>query len=290
MIDFVKNILPRVLNYSKDLDEKEIFVEKPWIFIDESNNHHEYIFMRDGRLVMSLNGAVTIGSWELMPNKKLMINRLVDTIMLQKMFVNDALLLLQKSGTSEIPFTLINEKVIPDLDALGYLESLDNEKTLEINYTESKYKVLINKKGIAEARYQVMKDDLVGNQDDEIVNGTFRTNNKKFQEYINVNTGLVIDIYYLFEYKFNAEKILIKQVSFYAMQKNDIVVDFDKTNLPVNKTVSLMDTNKQLYNVIFNTEGKAISVKGNSDYILLGIWLFILFVALIFALIYLPHK
>ena len=87
MIDFVKNILPRVLNYSKDLDEKEIFVEKPWIFIDESNNHHEYIFMRDGRLVMSLNGAVTIGSWELMPNKKLMINRLVDTIMLQKIWM-----------------------------------------------------------------------------------------------------------------------------------------------------------------------------------------------------------
>lgn len=283
MIDFFKNIVPRVLAYSKDLDEKEIFVEKPWIFIDENSNHHEYIFMRDGRLVMSLNGIVTIGNWELMPNKKLMINRVSDTIMLQKMFVNDALLLLQKSGTSEIPFTLINEKVIPNLDAVEYLESLESSKSEELPESDSKYKVIINKKGIAIAKYQILKGDLVGNSEVELIKGVFRSNNKTYEEYIVVDSGVVTEIYYAFAYTYKSQNIRINQYNPYALQKGDFIDLVSKVKLPVNVNLTLIDRNKNMYNVVVNEEGKFISVTGNTDYILLGIWLFILFVAIIFA-------
>lgn len=284
MIDFFKNILPRVLTYSKDLDEKEIFVEKPWIFIDENNNHHEYIFMRDGRLVMSLNGAVTIGSWELMPNKKLMINRLVDTIMLQKMFVNDALLLLQKSGTIETPFTLINERVIPDLDAISYLKSLEGEKEETLPIEASKYKVFIRKDGIAEVKYQVMNFDKVGNIDGEVVSGTFRTNKKNVQEYIEVKNGEVFNIYYVFKYTYNGKEISIKQKNIFGIQRGDMVENYKIANLPVGESIKIKDINDNFVSLRIDNIGYVTSTYDGSDSILIVISL-ILLIVLLFAIL-----
>ncbi len=64
MINYVKNLLPRLQQYSKKLDQTSIFIDKPWVMIDDDGNYHHYSFQQDGRLIMVFNGIAKVGSWE----------------------------------------------------------------------------------------------------------------------------------------------------------------------------------------------------------------------------------
>ena len=71
----------------------------------------ECSFLRDQRLIMSVNGMVVTGKWELPPNGKLLINRLSDRIVLNHQFIDYALMILQESGSDEDPFLLVGKSV-----------------------------------------------------------------------------------------------------------------------------------------------------------------------------------
>jgi hypothetical protein len=51
MKEYFRALLHRVHSYSKELDTLEVFVDKPWVFKDESGNSHQYTSLRDKRLV-----------------------------------------------------------------------------------------------------------------------------------------------------------------------------------------------------------------------------------------------
>lgn len=130
MIEYIRNILPRIQQYSKSLDHKENYVDKPWIFIDDNNSTHEYEFCRDGRLIMSLNGQVQFGKWEYRPaTQRLLIERPTDAILMQSAFIDDGLMILKKSASDDPTFILVNSAVIPDLDVVGYLQRFLSSKT-----------------------------------------------------------------------------------------------------------------------------------------------------------------
>ena len=57
---YLANLLSRLSEFSTTLDKKENFVDIPWVIIDENENHQKIIFKRDGELIMSMNGKVTI--------------------------------------------------------------------------------------------------------------------------------------------------------------------------------------------------------------------------------------
>jgi hypothetical protein len=124
MLNYIKNILPRLQRFSKQLDVTEIFVGKPWILIDEHSNTHEYEFDRNGRLIMAINGNVTEGRWEFRTaTNRLLIDRLTDKILLQHAFVSEGVLVLKKSGTEDIPFLLYDRNIIKDGNVQSYLEN-----------------------------------------------------------------------------------------------------------------------------------------------------------------------
>lgn len=130
MKEYIKNVIPRIQQYSKGLNKIEILVEpqKPWIHYDEKGNQHQYIFMRDGRLLMIFNGVTKTGKWELLHTNQLLIDRISDQITLEHLFVEKALLILKLSGTTHQPFILINPLEIPDLDVLAYLKKIEIER------------------------------------------------------------------------------------------------------------------------------------------------------------------
>jgi hypothetical protein len=74
MIDYIKNLLTRLQQYSSSLDQKEVFIDQPWILINDSGERHNYIFERNGNLIFSINGKVTNGSWRyIVASKALLI-------------------------------------------------------------------------------------------------------------------------------------------------------------------------------------------------------------------------
>lgn len=124
MKTYIENLLPRIKQYSQDLDRKEIFIDIPWITIDDDLNKFKYIFKRNGELVMSSNGQTKIGKWEYLAlAKSLLIDRIEDKILLNQYFADTAVMALKMDDT-EKSFILANELIIPDFNVSDYLNKL----------------------------------------------------------------------------------------------------------------------------------------------------------------------
>lgn len=123
MLQYLKNIIPRIEQFSKKLDKIEVFVEKPWVLIDDDSNTHEYEFCRDGRLILSVNGNVTIGKWEFRTGtNRLLLDIGFETVLLQHAFINDALFILKRSGFDTLPFVFFNPNIVKEGNVVDYVE------------------------------------------------------------------------------------------------------------------------------------------------------------------------
>jgi hypothetical protein len=129
MKQYLNNLLPRIKQFSESLDKKESFIDTPWVIVDEDLNQQKYIFKRNGELIMSLNGQVSIGKWEYLSTaKSLLIDRNQDKILLNQFFVDPAVMVLSLDGRKEDYLILANEILVPDLDVTGYLKRLYYQK------------------------------------------------------------------------------------------------------------------------------------------------------------------
>jgi len=126
---YLNNIISRLMQFSRSLDEKEIFIEVPWVIIDENLNQQKYIFKRNGDLIMSFNGTVNIGKWEyLSAAKSLLIDRIQDKILMNQNFIDQAVMILKKDGLKDEKLIMANEILIPDLNVESYLKNLFYQK------------------------------------------------------------------------------------------------------------------------------------------------------------------
>ena len=126
MYEYLRNILPRVKQYSRDLDVKELFNDKHWVLVDDDGKRATYVFERDGGLVVSLSGHPKDGSWRYVSAAKSLYLKVdgQEPAFLNFNFFNDALFILKKDDDAETPWVLINKNVIPDLNVKKYLNSL----------------------------------------------------------------------------------------------------------------------------------------------------------------------
>jgi hypothetical protein len=126
MKDYIKSLLPRLRLLSKKLDDEANFVDIPWTFRDDDGNLITHLFRRNSQLLVSINGDVIIGHWEYIPS---MNSLLIDYQNKKQLFNHGYLdpdkgvLLLLKDGTDDIHI-LANRNQIPDLNVIGYIESL----------------------------------------------------------------------------------------------------------------------------------------------------------------------
>jgi len=122
MKDFLKSWLPKVKHYSLKLDSLSKLYNQPWVLLDGRNDFIKIIFQERGKLIVSKNGVVTDGKWELVSVANSILLDINDERRLYNHeFINDALIILQLDGFSMDYFILVNQNVIPDLDVENYL-------------------------------------------------------------------------------------------------------------------------------------------------------------------------
>jgi len=281
MMSYIKNIIPRIKEFSKSLDKAEVFVNKNWVFIDEQDNNHEYLFHRDSRLIMTLNGKVSIGSWELLPHGKLLIDRVADKVLLENMFIDDALMILKKSGSEEDAFVLINQHAIPDLDALKYLETQETRKEIQDAQENNRRKVL--RSGLIIGSY-IMKGDSVESYDGTIPTGTYRTTDKSHEKYVVVENGIVTSTYFYGRYTIKNQELILKQKGNLEINKGDKIINLSDLKIDFSKKLKLEMESSSSYIVQFNENGICISVRDNEMYkLIVG---FLILAMTIFLVIY----
>jgi len=130
MRDYISSILPRIQQYSKQLNDEANFVEIPWGFIDEDNDKVTYIFRRNHELLVSKKGEVATGHWEYLPVvQSMLIEYNGAKRMYNQGFLDKAVMVLRKDGTEEV-FALANSQIIHDLRIDGYLKEVVEQGVL----------------------------------------------------------------------------------------------------------------------------------------------------------------
>lgn len=98
MKKWIKNILPRVKEHSKKLDNIESLVGKVWVLVDFELGYSTFRFLRDNRLLVTTDSEVSECSWELLSANALYIKGAKFKRILTHGVVFDRVLLLQKEN------------------------------------------------------------------------------------------------------------------------------------------------------------------------------------------------
>jgi hypothetical protein len=283
----INNIIPRLIKFSKQMDKVETFVDKSWIYIDQSGYNHEYYFMRDHRLIMSVNGDANTGKWELLPNGKLLIDRVSDQIVLKNQFIDEALMVLQKSASDEDPFILVDEQKIPDLDVLRYLQEFE-EKKIPNEFPFEPETVEILRSG--RVRFKDIEIGFkVKHHEGLIVSGTFDLGLDNVRRNMVVENGIITDLYYIDTYiDEKGQELEIKQKLPY-FTSGSMIINLSNINLEFDKKTFIKQ--KKYHSVELKVKiERSGEVHIVPDFDLGLFTLFFLFVIFVFILVIMSGK
>ncbi|MEN9400217.1 MAG: hypothetical protein RL632_1320 [Bacteroidota bacterium] len=195
---FLKGVSSQLKNYSATLDQTNILSDKPWALIDDEFEVQKLIFKRDGELVLSRNGKVTLGSWEYFPQaKSLLIDRGGDKILCNEAYIDSSVMILKLDGSANRFFLFANENQIPNLDAIGYLKGLRKER---LNILEKK---LSDGRIIEIQRAWSLKPVEIGDrvtiEAEEVLDGNYDIGENGFQYYV-IENGSISEILFRRKY------------------------------------------------------------------------------------------
>lgn len=122
MTHYFESLLPKVLDYSQKLDKLALLLDEPWVMAGDSQTQTKLIFRTGGSILVSENGSVAFGKWELLNRaNSILIDYGHSAKLYNHGFFDEAVLALKLDGTNDF-FVLVNQNRVPDLDVTRYLK------------------------------------------------------------------------------------------------------------------------------------------------------------------------
>ena len=138
MKTYLNDIIPRLARHSERLDDIAMLVNKRWVLFDEFENQKTvYFFKKNYDLIISINGNVERGNWELIDNDYLSIKTIEGEFMFKKDFNDDNLFALKKDNVNE--YAIFVNEIVFDKKNLKTLTSIN--VFLEKEYKSEEVKV-----------------------------------------------------------------------------------------------------------------------------------------------------
>jgi hypothetical protein len=110
MKQYIINSLQRLQNYSKQLDAEAVLWYKKWWIFNDEGEAEVMIFRPGNELLVSRNGVVTRGKWELNINDStLLVEFSTITYLFQPAFIDDNLFALRPNGVQNNIVVMIDE-------------------------------------------------------------------------------------------------------------------------------------------------------------------------------------
>ena len=264
MITYIQQLLPRIRAFSSDLDKKELFVDKLFTLLQPNNEVHQYTFNRDKRLILSIDGITTLGTWELLATGQLLINRGKDIITLDFDFLHKDVLIMKMGGTEDNPFIIYNKSVIKDGNVLNFLRIFDAENSNEKIFKLPNTFILDSE-----------VDNLIFDENGNLFNGIITSLPYRYYRYPYkvedikiVKSGIVTESYsdvkYFFQ-QFNAgeETIVIRQKNINQFDIGDKIIleksfkrfkNEIKTSIFIENTIIIFDENYIITKIKYNSD------------------------------------
>ncbi len=145
MENYIKNIIPNIKQYGKLLSQKEYFLNKSWLLVNENGDIIQFTFKKNGEMIVSTNGDAVKGKWELLAANKILIESPISTLQLENLFFNKDIIVLLKPSKTEELFILINEEVLKNKNIYDYLKNIEQNgpSSYETTTVDSTYIALI---------------------------------------------------------------------------------------------------------------------------------------------------
>jgi hypothetical protein len=124
MIEYIKNIIPRLRGFSEKVNKEELLIGKTWVWVGFNQGYSTLHFLGDKRLLISQLGDVQEGSWEFIGNDHLLhLKGSGFSVLLNHGILFKGVLIMQKQGVLDSYEVLYDEQVIPNGDVIKYIES-----------------------------------------------------------------------------------------------------------------------------------------------------------------------
>jgi len=121
MKTYLSEIIPKIKRYSEKLDNIALLTGQHWVMLDDiDNNKKVFIFRNSNELLISVNGRVTKGKWELLGGNTILIDFNNNSFLYKHGFFDENVLAIKIDGVNEYSF-LINETKFE-----GELNTLEN--------------------------------------------------------------------------------------------------------------------------------------------------------------------
>ncbi len=138
MKTYLNDIIPRLARHSERLDDITMLINKRWVLFEEVENKKTvYFFKKNYDLVISINGNVERGNWELIDNHHLSIKTNEGEFMFKKDFHDYNLFALKKDNVNE--YAIFVNEIVFDKKNLKTLNSIN--VFLEKEYKSEEVKV-----------------------------------------------------------------------------------------------------------------------------------------------------
>ena len=132
MKEYLKSWIPKIKNYSLELDKLSKLYNQPWVLVYEFSDFIKIIFQEQGKLIISKNEVVSDGDYELFSVANfILLNINNEKRLYDHQFIDTALMILKLDGFSNEFLVLANQNLIPNLDVESYLNAKYSEPVLE---------------------------------------------------------------------------------------------------------------------------------------------------------------
>ena len=109
MKTFIVNAARGVVSQKKKLDIKSKLIGREWrMLTDDTTITGKYIFLKDGKLLISLNGVSTYSIWQMATDSTVIMDEGVATFLYKVVHIDDNIIVLNLDGTDNFCF-LISE-------------------------------------------------------------------------------------------------------------------------------------------------------------------------------------
>ena len=218
MKTFILDIIPKLLRFSKKLDELALLTNQHWVIVNEiENSKIVYIFRSNFELLISQNGKVEKGKWEYLGNNSLLIEKANDCFLFKHGFFDENILALKIDGKEEYAILVNETRCGSEINTI--------QKVVE--FLENKYLKMLSNNFIQINVNNVIEQSSIS-YDKEI--NWVKGDNGKYG-YVDKNGILLIDYKFDNAYDFFENRAIvyntIKGIDFYGVinEKGEIIVD-----------------------------------------------------------------
>ena len=139
MKTYISDIIPRIKQFSKKIDNLTLLTNQHWVVLDEiSENKNVYIFRSNNELLISTNGKVEKAKWEYLGNDSLLIDKKEESYLFKHGFFDENILALKIDSKEEYVFLINENKYDGELNSLEKVIDFLSRKYIESPFTKDK--------------------------------------------------------------------------------------------------------------------------------------------------------